>query len=339
MESVINGQYIKSYAETYSELIIQIFFETKSKIRGEEILELTNIKQINLFIIKRLMDPWKKEADKLKSPFFNYEDEAVTAKLQELMNILSKNIWIDKKHFQPLLVGAVIDTLYLIFSPYKFFHQELGGSKATYDKTELLNKKKFIKINGELFEAFLNKIKLSEKETFAAEETKNLFNKVCEEINFAPEEPDRYLERFSEVDPLYLQKIYMEVDRKAEEKKQNPPVKESDPSVLGQYKDSKHTLVQELEKDTADTVLHFHQKQKIDSIRKNISIHQKFMFVKELFQNSDDEFNQVIDFLDQCDNRKEALEYLENNYFNPRIWNDESEAVIDFMSVIDKKFI
>ncbi len=340
MESVINGQYIKSYAEIYADLIIQIFFENKSKIRGEEILALTNIKQVNLFVIKRLMDHWKKEAEKLKSPYFNYEDDAVVTKLQELLNILSKNIWIDKKHFQPLLVGGIIDTLYLIFSPYQFFHQELSGSKNSINKDDLLNKKKFIKINGELFEAFLNKIKLSEKEEFAIDETKKLFNKVCEEINFAPEESDRYVEKFSEVEPLYLQKIYQEVEvRGPQEKKQEPQVNESDQSILSQYQDSKNTLVHELEKDTSNTVLDFHHKQKIDSIRKNISIHQKFMFVKELFQNSDEEFNQVINFLDQCEGRKEAMEYLENNYFNPSIWNDENEAVIDFMSVIDKKFL
>lgn len=339
MESVINDQYIKSYAESYTELIIQIFFENKSKIRGEEILGLTNIKQINLFIIKRLMDQWKKEADKLKSPFFNFEDDAVVAKLQELMNMLSKNIWIDKKHFQPLLMGAVIDTLYIIFSPYEFFHQELSESNSSFHKRDLLDKKKFIKINGELFEAFLNKIKLSEKEEFTAEETQKLFNKVCEEISFEPEEPDRYIEKISEIEPLYLQKIYKEGPQEPEDNQQNPPVTESDHSVLGQYKDSKNTLAQELEKDTSETLLDFHQKQKIESIRKNISIHQKFMFVKELFQNSDDEFNRVIDFLDQCEGRKEALEYLENNYFDPKIWDDENEAVIDFMSVIDKKFI
>jgi hypothetical protein len=83
MESAINNHYIKSYAETYADQIVQIFFETKDRIRGEEILELTNLKQINLFIIKRLMEQWKTETEKLKSPFFNYEDDAVRAKLQE----------------------------------------------------------------------------------------------------------------------------------------------------------------------------------------------------------------------------------------------------------------
>jgi hypothetical protein len=95
----------------------------------------------------------------------------------------------------------------------------------------------------------------------------------------------------------------------------------------------------ELEKEPSNTLLNFHQNQRIESIRKNISIHQKFMFVKELFQNSDEEFNQVIDFLDQCESRKEALDYLSNNYFNTKIWNEEDEAVNEFMIVIDKKFI
>jgi hypothetical protein len=339
MESVINGQYIKSYAEKYADQITQIFFENKAKIRGEEILALTNIKQVNLFIIKKLMDHWKKEANKLKSPYFNYEDKEVISRLQELMNTLSKNIWIEKKHFEPLLVAAVIDTLYLIFSPYEFFHQELSDSKNSISKQHLIDKKKFIKINGELFEAFLNKIKLSEKEAFIPDETRGLFNKVCEEINFEPEESDPYVEKLSEVEPFYLQKVYRESNEQTQEKKPNPSEKGSDQSVLSQYEDPKNTLVQELETDASNTVLDFHHKQKIDSIRKNISIHQKFMFLKELFQNSDEEFNQVIDFLDQCASRNEAMEYLENNYFNPRIWDDENEAVIDFMSVIDKKYI
>jgi hypothetical protein len=229
MESAINNNYLKSYAETYSDQIVQIFFETKSRIRGEEILELTNLKQINLFVIKRLMEQWKRESDKLKSPFFNYEDKEVIARFQELMNILSKNIWIDKKHFQPLLTDAVIDTLYLIFSPYAFFQRELNPAGTMQQKSELLASKKFIRINGELYEAFLNKIRLSDKEKFSAEETGNLFNKVCEEINFQPEEPDAYIEKFSEIEPLYLQKIYQEVEKESGEKKTGSTGKECRP--------------------------------------------------------------------------------------------------------------
>jgi hypothetical protein len=339
MESAINNNYLKSYAETYSDQIVQIFFESKSRIRGEEILALTNLKQINLFVIKRLMEQWKRESDKLKSPFFNYEDKEVIARFQELMNILSKNIWIDKKHFQPLLTDAVIDTLYLIFSPYAFFQRELNPAGTMQQKSELLASKKFIRINGELYEAFLNKIRLSDKEKFSAEETGNLFNKVCEEINFQPEEPDAYIEKFSEIEPLYLQKIYQEVEKESGEKKQDQPARNAAHSILSQFEGSKNTLLHELEKEPSNTLLNFHQNQRIESIRKNISIHQKFMFVKELFQNSDEEFNQVIDFLDQCESRKEALDYLSNNYFNTKIWNEEDEAVNEFMIVIDKKFI
>ncbi len=339
MESVINNHYLKSYAEIYSDTLVQKLFKDKPKINGEEILQITNIKQVNLFIVKKLMDQWKKEAEKLKSPYFNYENEDVKSKLQELLNTLSRNIFVDKKHFQSLLTSAVTDTLYIIFSPYEFFQKELSSPKIMHKKNEMLSKKKFIKINAELFEAFLDKVSRQDKEEFSGEEAKKYFNKVCEEINFDPEDPDPYIDKFTEIEPIYLQKIYREIDNEMKGENNHIESSESGDSVLSQYDEPTYTLAEELENETTGTVLDFHQKQKIDSIRKNISIHHKFMFVKELFQNDDQEFNQVIDFLDNCVTRDEAIEYLENNYFNTALWNDEQEAVIEFMSVIDKKFI
>ena len=237
------------------------------------------------------------------------------------------------------MISAVIDTLYLIFSPYEFFHKELTSPKVMHNKNDLIKKKKFIKINKELFEAFLDKINMDEKEEFSGEEAKKYFNKVCEEINFDPEDPDPYIDKFTEIEPIYLQKIYREIENEMLEDNHHNITSDSSNSVLSQFNDPKSTLVEELEGESSGTVLDYHQKQKIDSIRKNISIHQKFMFVKELFHNDDHEFNQVIDFLDNCTNRNEAIEYLENNYFNTALWNDEHEAVIEFMSVIDKKFV
>jgi hypothetical protein len=146
------------------------------------------------------------------------------------MNILSKNIWIDNKHFRPLLTDAVIDTLYLVFSPYAFFQRELNNPRNTHHKSDLLGGKKFIRVNAELYDAFLNKIRLSDKEKFSAEETTSLFNKVCEEISFQPEEPDVYIEKFSEIEPLYLQKIYKEIEKEPAKKK--PDQSGRDPGFL-----------------------------------------------------------------------------------------------------------
>ncbi len=345
MESIINENYLRGYAKQYSELISRGFFKDHSTISGEEILGLTPLKQINLFIIKKLMRQWKSETEKLKSPYFNYDNPEVRNALNEFINILSRNIQIRENDLAGLLMDAVSDTLLLIFSPYEFFYKELGHSRKSYSQKDLIENRKFIRINTGLYEAFIDKLEADTKKEYNSEEVKKLFNKVCEEISFDPDDPDPYIEKLTETEPLYLQKIYKELsigeyeeEQVSTEGNKESQQKESN-TVREQFNEPKPSLVDELSKESTDTILYYHQKQKIESIRKNISIHQKFMFVKELFQNDENEFSQVIEFLDKCKTREEALEYLDNNYFNPGLWNDEDEPVIEFMTVIDKKFI
>ncbi len=345
MDSVINTDYLQSYADIYSDIVCDNFFRTKDSISGEEILDFTEIKQVNLFIIKKLMDEWKKEADKLKSPYFNYEKGEVKRALEDLLNVLSRNIRIEKKQFKPLVKEALMDTLYLIFSPYEFFYKELGNAKTIHEKSGFSRKKKFMRINNELYEAFTEKIGRVEEEVLNGEEARKYFNRVCEEINFEPEDPDPFIEKLSVIEPLYLQKLYKDMDVEATDQenihvKNEPEETKKDQDTLNKkLTGSRSTLADELENEQANTVLNYHRKQKIDSIRKNISIQQKFMFVKELFRNDDKEFNQVIEYLDSCSDRNEALEYISNNYFNTNIWNEEDEPVVEFMTVVDKKFI
>ena len=94
----------------------------------------------------------------------------------------------------------------------------------------------------------------------------------------------------------------------------------------------------ELKKESTGTVLDFHQKQKIESIKKNISIQQRFLFVRELFDENDELFNETIDFLDNCLSNEEASAYLNDRFLNSGKWNNEDGAVIEFLSVIKKKF-
>jgi hypothetical protein len=345
MDSVINEQYLQVYTQHFCDSISDPFFSNKSSISGEEILQLTQLQQINLMVIKILMGKWMDETGKLKSPYFNYEETEVKNALNQLMNVLSRNIRIHKKDFIPLFKEAVSDTLILIFSPYEFFFRELGKPNKTHTKKTLLEEKKFIKINSGLFTAFVEKIESSDKVSLSGEEARKLFNKVCEEISFDPDDPDPYIDILSQTEPIYLQKMYKELEENSLEDTE----KEADTditvevkkagTVQDQFVKPASTLMDDLSKNPSNTILDYHQKQKIDSIRKNISIHQKFMFVKELFQNEENEFYQVIEFLDGCTTREEALEYLENNYFNPGLWKDDDEPVIEFMTVIDKKFI
>jgi len=345
MESVINRDYIHSYAEAYANRIVDRYFSKHSIIDGDSILTITEIRQVNLFIIKNIMVKWQAEAKKVRSPFFNYNSPEVQNALQDFMNVLSKNIYIEEKVFKPLLKMAITDVLLLIFSPYDFFSAELLNIGSPITLIELEKRRKFIKVNSELYNAYLKKIEDADAGNLQIKEAKQYFDQVCEDINFSPEEPDEYIALFSKEIPFDINKVYGEVDNKngkvetestAVEHKEE---KEEKIPIHAQFFEKKSTLVDELKKEPAGTVLDFHQKQKIESIKKNISIQQRFQFVRELFEDNDETFNETIDFLDNCSSNEEASAYLNDTFLNTGKWKNEDSAVVEFLSVVKKKFL
>ena len=51
MDSSFNKEAIKAYSQAYSNKVAQILFKEKDQISGEEIVKLTRVKQVNLFIL------------------------------------------------------------------------------------------------------------------------------------------------------------------------------------------------------------------------------------------------------------------------------------------------
>lgn len=342
METTINHDYINSYAEAYANRIVDRYFSENSIIDGENILTITEFKQINLFIIKNIMVKWQLEAKKIRSPFFNYNSPEVQNALQDFMNVLSRNISIEQKVFKPLLKMAITDVLILIFSPYDFFSNELLNIGTPVTLAELEKRKKFIKINAELYNAYVQKIESTGSDNMQIKEAKQFFDQVCEDINFSPEEPDEYISLLSKEMQFELKKVYADVDNGLERNEPETKVVEGSGEekkpIHEKYYQQKATLVDELKKEPVSTVLDFHQKQKIDSIKKNISIQQRFRFVRELFSENDELFTEVIEFLDNCSSNDEANSYLNDKFLNDGQWNNEDEVVMEFISVVNKKF-
>lgn len=343
MESAINNEYINSYSERFTVKIMDNYFQNKSFIDGEGILNLSEIRQINLFVIKNLMVNWKKESENLKSAYFNYKSPEVKNALQDFLNILSQNILITAKEFKPLLKKAVSDTLILLLSPYNYFSLELLSIGSPVNLAELSNRRKFIKINNTLYESFIKKIEFLEVDNIQIKEAKQYFDQVCEEISFSPEEQDEYISSFSKVLPFDIEKVYSE--KEVEDIREEPNLMdeansgEEKTTIHEQFYEEKVILADTLKNESSDSLLSFHQNQKIESIKKNISIHQKFKFVKELFDNNDNYFSEVIEHLDHCDSRDEAHNYLKENFLDNEKWQMDNETVNDFMSVFNKKFI
>ena len=119
----LNKTAILSYSEKFSQIFCDSFFVKEDFISGEQILSLTNIRQVNLFVLKSIFEKWQQESSSLYSPFFDYNIPEVQKALKELMNILSRNISINRENFEPLLTQAVDDTITLLLAPDEYYNR------------------------------------------------------------------------------------------------------------------------------------------------------------------------------------------------------------------------
>ena len=84
MEYTVNQQNIQNYAERLTAELCKQFFVNKAFISGPEILAFNSENQLNLLIVKNIFLNWQKETLKLKSPYFDFEDEGVKLALKTL---------------------------------------------------------------------------------------------------------------------------------------------------------------------------------------------------------------------------------------------------------------
>ena len=322
MDEKISLKAVDQYCESYATQVVSLFFAQKERITGPEILSLCEIKQVNLFVIRELMHAWKVESQKLKSPYFNYQSKEVVDALQHFQNILSNHISISKNDFFTLLKKAVSQTLFVVLDPYDFYSDTLDREGQGYiNLAELRSDIKYLKINLPPLERLVQKLEEKKLTSLSGNEAFALLDSILEEVNFTPEDIEAYVNQFSKVIPLDVEKLYEQnaINKpKAAEIKVVPEKKI--PVAVASINDSK-TVVNNF--------------QKIANIKDNLTINQKFMFTKILFNGDFEIFSQAIDRLDTLDNFSQALNYLETNYAE---WDKESEEYLEFMEMLEKRF-
>jgi hypothetical protein len=305
------------------------FYSKQKKISGAQILSITEIKQINLFVIRELMNQWQAETQKLKSPYFNYEAEAVVESLNAFHNTLSNHIAIAKADFFPLLKKAVTQTLYLLLSPYDFYAETLDTQgKSSLSISDLKNHIKYVKINRAPLERLLEKLEEKKATAITGNESFALLDTILEEVSFAPEEIDTYIAKFSSVFPLTVERLY---ESKAIPARPviNPVINEGrKPLPMPEIIQTALPLQKEHKVVEAPT--------KTGRIKDKLTINQKFMFTKMLFHGDFEIFTEAIDRLDMLDSLAQAKTYLVKTY--PE-WDQESEEYAEFISLIERKFL
>ena len=330
MENNLNSKGIEEYCARFCQVVADRHFENNKTISGKEILELQDIRQINLFVIKYLLAEWTKEVSKLKSPYFDYTAPEARTALKEFMNILSRHISIEKEYFLPLLKQATRDTILLIFSPYDYYmHLIHTPDQHELSLNELKKMSKYVKINNNLLQGLISAIEAKGVLRITEEEAGQLLNDVFNSTQEGPADTDEYLAQFSKIVPLNEAMIYGSTEEQS-----TVDAGQTYEWSAGSTDSQVKTLNDQHLSDHKPSIAEIHRSQKIESIRKHISINQRFMFINTLFYGDEETYNRTIDYLERCDSKSAALDYLTSEY--PE-WDRESEEVEEFMELVDKR--
>jgi hypothetical protein len=317
MDEKISLKAVEKYCDQFAALVLKKVFADKQAINGPDLLTLTEIKQINYFILHDLFSAWKAELHKLQSPYFDYKATPVKEALDTLMGALSNHILIKQSDLSPLLKQAVYQTLFLILDPYDFYSDLIAGEKNKTLSTELFKEHlKYIKINQAPLQQLAKKLDERNLKQISGNEAFAMLDQILEEVNFTPEDLEDYLPQFSAVLPLQIEQLY-----------------EPKPAVVQKPKAATTATINEAATKTNKTLADDFQR--INRLKDNLTINQKFMFTKVLFYGDFESFSKTIDDLDKLADMSAALLYLERNLNQ---WDKESEEFHEFMEMLEKRF-
>ena len=335
MQDKFNQEKVRRYADAFASDVLEGYFSRQERIDGPGLLKLTPVQQVNLFIIRDLMTAWNNETARLRSPYFDFNAPAVVEAFGVFKNVLSNHISVGRTDLEPLVRQAVKDTLLLILSPYDYYAEVLdtgGQGKVSLDL--LRSQVRHLRINKAPMEQLLARLEATMKgPLIGGREAFAVLDQVLESAGFSPEEPAPHLESFAQVRPVELKDFFDTVKKAVSQPKPEPRPEPAQKKVTQPVQTS---LYDELGKETRPTLADNFQKQKIGKLRDHLSINQKFMYTKILFNGDFELFGKAIDRLDMMDNMAQAERFIEMNY--PE-WDRTSEEYEDFRLMLEKRFL
>lgn len=327
---------IPTVSQKIGETICDKTFQNYTKIDGEHLISLTNSRQVNSFIIRSLFNQWRKEVERLESPYFDFKHEKVQEALKNFMNVLSNHISIDRHHLQPILSQAVSDTILIAFEPRAYLEAVLDRSAKPQDfKLQF----KYIKNNRELFKQLVEQIGDFDTKASILQAFDGLAHVQREEID-----PKVFLEKLNSSSLL---KELFEVKELPKPEPAPEPVLEEKPVQAPaltpsrdevQPKEEKHsaTLNDKFEGAPKGQTLAERLQRKVNkSIESSLTLNEKFMFQNNLFNGDNARMKQAFAAIDQAEDLQDALNKA--NTFNDG-WDMDSEEVEAFMGVLERRF-
>lgn len=334
-DRIINRDYVKSYCASYTNNILDTTFKESPFLYGNDLKQLCSPEQINYNLLKAIFLQWEAEVAKLHNPYFDHSAPAVQNALKTYMQVLSRNIKLDKGSLRPLLQQAVEETIYQIFSPVYFFKhflwpRELGSVKLG----ELSKLNRFIKINGVFLSELITRLQQKGPAEMEIAQFNISLESLFREWSGNWESGEKYIFAFSKVVALHEKSLWKDESEPESKDRSNNMA-----NINQQFAKEIRSLNDTLQSSQATLADRLNEKaDRISNIKKSLNINQKFRFINELYGGDSNEFNAVVDQIDQCQSHQQALDVLNGKSSLRSQWDMENEAVKEFIGLVSKRF-
>ena len=326
MKDKYNQISVERYSRQLAKVFSDHYFIASETVNGQQLIHFSPIKQVNLFLIKELLQQWNNEMAHLKSPYFDFENEEVKEALVQFMNVLSRKILIRRPHFEPLLAKSIADTFYWVLDPVTTFEQKFLQTPDALSSDTLTSQIKYLSLDKELIRGFINTLpkKAKSKEYVVKEFAEYLESHATERTKL-----EALLTEFNALLPIKSEDILLEtpapavpttsrtVDEvavsperftpqppaavpvasvKAPEPIATLPVAQPSSTAEGnlneRYKAERAapTLNEKFLKPEVANIATNQMSKKIESLKESISINQPVSFINELFKGENIEY-------------------------------------------------
>ena len=371
--SQININFIEDYSRKVATQLADEFFIAKPHASGTDLITFCKIDQINLFVLLALFEEWKKEFEKIESPYFNYKAYDVKEATEAFMNVLSRNIQVSKTAILPLLEKAITNTILIGASPAVYFKKNFSDNTSETFKTDAIKQtEKYYRVNRfiitELIKRFderylteLNKIELKSHWDTVLQETAVQVNYdilnyltfispisesdilVKEEVKGAPFKAgrDESSPLSADLEPTLKQAAQTAV--KENENSDEPVLlNKSGVNAFGVplhevFASQEHTTLNDTLKHGGTTVADSVTDKVVD-IRSVLTINQKYMFINELFKGESWEFDRAMNRIGTCNDYDAAINMLLEDFADKYHWDTDNEQVAELFDLVSKKY-
>lgn len=317
MKNNVNISAIELYARKVLKPFLDKYFVADS-ISGKEILSFCPVDQVNFFVIQQLLSKWKEEVSKLRSPYFDFENQEVKDALKVFMDQLSQHILVSKENFSPLLLQATNDTIHFAIAPISFLGQKFLDSTKVYSDDELKSLFKYVKLHSAIKNYVVSNSWKGKTGAQIIEKLEAEFPETA--IDFNQEE--KVLSVFNETLPTtatdFRYKESVTETLKTENTEKEPI------SIFGV--------------EAKPTVLDLHLKNKVIDLRSAMSLNQRIMFLKELFKGDNSAFEGAMSLADASQSYEKCVNTLIDSYSQRFGWEIDSEEVNQLFDLIGRKF-